>query len=358
MSDENRTGTGLSKDAVQIIRGLIVGELITIAIIGGLWLWLRPRLQIDKGRFSVFGQGTTTTSTSSNSTFETVSNVPAGIFKHGGSTAWAPIRPLLTSSIQLFRPELQLRYVDPPNGSPGSGTGIRMLLDGELDLAESSRPFTAVEQTIAQQRGFSLKERLVAIDGVVVVVNPTLPVSGLTVAQLQQIYQGKITNWKYLGGPDLAIIPFSQPPESADTVLFSGQQLLDNQTLGSNVQYVNSTTEAVRRVSKTPGGVYYAPARGLLPQCTIKPLAIGTNSKQFTSPYREPLIPPNQCPHKRNKLHREAIKNGSYPLSVKLYVISKENKGQQQRIGEAYTKLLLTEQGQKAIEEAGLISVR
>lgn len=233
-----------------------------------------------------------------------------------------------------------------------------MLLDGELDLAESSRPFTAVEQTIAQQRGFSLKERLVAIDGVVVVVNPTLPVSGLTVAQLQQIYQGKITNWKYLGGPDLAIIPFSQPPESADTVLFSGQQLLDNQTLGSNVQYVNSTTEAVRRVSKTPGGVYYAPARGLLPQCTIKPLAIGTNSKQFTSPYREPLIPPNQCPHKRNKLHREAIKNGSYPLSVKLYVISKENKGQQQRIGEAYTKLLLTEQGQKAIEEAGLISVR
>ncbi|MGI8501120.1 MAG: PstS family phosphate ABC transporter substrate-binding protein [Hassallia sp.] len=352
MKNTTRKSVPLSKDAQQMIRGLIFGELITIVIIGGLWLWLRPRLLVNNGTFSTSGQGANTASTSATSTFETVTDVPIGAFKYGGSTTWAPIRQLVDSYIQNTRPEVQLQYVDPPNGSPGSGAGIKMLLDGKLDFAESSRPLTAEEYALAKQRGFTLKQREVATDGVAVVVNQALKIPGLTVEQLQQIYLGQITNWKQLNGSDLPIIPLSQQPENADTVLFDKPI---KQAFGSNVRYVYSTTEALRRVSKTPGAVYYGSARGVVPQCTVKALPLGRVSTELISPYREPLVPSNQCPQKRNQVNTEVFKNGSYPITSKLFVIIKQNKGREEKVGEAYTRLLLSDQGKKAIAQAGFI---
>jgi phosphate transport system substrate-binding protein len=355
MTNDSKKSAPLSQDAVQMIRGLIIGELVTVAIIGGLWLWLRPRLQVDNGASSSSGQGTVTTSALAASNFNTVRNIPVGSFNYGGSTAWAPIRQLVDSQIQVTRPELQLRYVNPANTSPGSGSGIKMLLDGKLDFTQSSRPLTDEEKNLAQQRGFELEERQVGIDGVAVVVNPALKVPGLTVDQLQQIYSGKITNWKQVGGSDMPITPFSQYPENADVVLMSGKQVLDRQSLGSNVQYVYSTTEALRRVNQTPGGLYYASARGVVHQCLVKPLPLGVNTAQLIPPYREPFVPPNDCPQKRNQLNIAAIKNGTYPMTSKLFVVIKHNQGKEQQVGEAYLRLLATEQGQQAIEQAGLI---
>ncbi|MHC5833530.1 MAG: substrate-binding domain-containing protein, partial [Nostoc sp.] len=89
-------------------------------------------------------------------------------------------------------------------------SGIRMLLDGKLDFAQSSRSLTDQEQAIAKERGFTLEQRQVGMDGIAVVVNPSLNVSGLTVEQLQQIYLGQITNWNQVGGPNLPITPLSQ----------------------------------------------------------------------------------------------------------------------------------------------------
>ncbi len=349
-----KTSVPLSTDAVQIIRGLIFGELITILIIGGLWLWLRPRLVVDRSPTSTYNQDTDTTSIPPNaSTFQSIPNVPIGAFNYGGSTAWAPIRQLVDSYIQNTRPELNLHYVNPDSSSPGSGEGIRMLLDGKLDFAQSSRPLTATEYALAQQRGFTLSQSQIGTDGVAVVANRTLEAPGLTVEQLQQIYLGKITNWKQVGGPNLAITAFSQRPENADAAIFSGKQ-----DLSSNVHYVYSTTEALRRVSQTPGGLYFASARAVVPQCTVKSLPLGITTKQLVSLYRQPLVSPNQCPLKRNQLNPEVIKNGSYPITAKLFVIIKQDNGRQQQAGVAYSKLLLTDQGQRAIKQAGFIPVR
>lgn len=357
MKQDSKRSIALSKDAVQMIRGLVIGELLTIVVIGGLWLWLRPRLWVDKSPVSSSTEGADTAFPAT-STFKTPTDTPIGTFKYGGSTAWAPIRQLVDSQIQNSRRELQLRYVDPTNSSPGSGAGIQMLLNGKLDFAQSSRPLTPEEYAMAQQQGFTLEQRQVGIDGIAVVVNQALKVPGLTVKQLQQIYLGQITNWKEVGGPDLAIAPFSQYPENADTVLLSGKRVLEKQALSSNVHYVYSTTEALRRVSQTPGGLYYGSAGVVVPQCTVKPLPLGLVSTQLVSPYREPLVQPNQCPLKRNQINTEVIKNSSYPIITKLFVIIKQNKGREQQAGEAYSKLLLTDQGQKAIEQAGFIPVR
>lgn len=186
------------------------------------------------------------------SNFGAVTDVPSGSFDYGGSAAWAPIRQLVDSQLQSDRPEVRLNYVNPAQSSPGSNSGLRMLLDGQLDFAQTARPLEPEDVAAARKQGFTLTQRPVAVDGVAVVVNPSLQVSGLTLEQLRQIYRGQITNWRQVGGPDLAITPFSQRPEDGDTLMFP--QGGPAASFGSNVQYAYSTTEALREVSKTPGG--------------------------------------------------------------------------------------------------------
>ncbi|WGV25094.1 PstS family phosphate ABC transporter substrate-binding protein [Halotia branconii] len=357
MANDSKKSIPLSHDAMQLIRGVIIGKLVTLVVMGGLlWLWLKPRLQVAQNTPSPTVSVTNTSNNRAMSTFQDVTDVPSGYFNYGGSTSWAPIRQLVDSQIQLTRPEFQLQYVNPADSSPGNGSGIRMLLDGKLDFAQSSRPLTAAERNIARQRGFTLEQRQVGIDAIAVVVNPALKVTGLTVEQLQQIYLGKITNWKQVGGPDLAITPFSQHPENADLLLVSGKEVLDKQILGSNVQYVYSTTEALRRVNQTPGGLYYGSARGVVYQCMVKPLRLGITSAQLVPPYQEPLVPSNQCPQNRNQLNTEVIKNGSYPITTRLFVIIKQNQRQEQQAGEAYARLLETDQGQRVIKQVGFVA--
>ncbi|MHC5727487.1 MAG: PstS family phosphate ABC transporter substrate-binding protein, partial [Nostoc sp.] len=287
------------------LRGLIIGKVLTLMVIGGLLWWLlKPNLL---SRSSVNSSANQSSNTGTTSTFQTVADVPTNSFNYGGSTAWASIRQLVDSQIQSDRPELQLHYLDPLNGSPGSSSGIRMLLDGKLDFAQSSRSLTDQEQAIAKERGFTLEQRQVGMDGIAVVVNPSLNVSGLTVEQLQQIYLGQITNWNQVGGPNLPITPLSQRPEDADTVIFPSNSDFKGQAFGSNVQYVYSTTDAVRQLTKTPGGVYYASARSVVFQCSVKALPLGRTSGQLIPPYREPMVSPDQCPRQRNQLNTQAI---------------------------------------------------
>jgi phosphate transport system substrate-binding protein len=357
MDNTNQRKALINSEIALFLRGLIIGKVLTLLVIGGLLWWLlKPNLLPRSSVDSANNQSSNTLSTGG-SAFQTIADVPTGSFNYGGSTAWASIRQLVDSQIQSDRPELQLRYLDPVNGSPGSTSGIRMLLDGKLDFAQSSRPFTDEEQAVAKERGFTLEQRQVGIDGIAVVVNPSLKIPGLTVDQLHQIYSGKITNWEQVGGPNLPITPFSQRPENADTVLFSRNNNLKGQELGSNVEYVYSTTEAVRQLSKTPGGIYFSSARSVVPQCSVKALPLGRTSDQLVAPYREPMVSPENCLRQRNQVNTQAIKNGSYPITAELFVIIKQNKGQEQKIGDAYAKLLLTDQGQKAIEQAGFVAV-
>ena len=58
--------------------------------------------------------------------FLRVKNVPSGLFNYGGSTTWAPIRGDVDPDLQIVHPYFKLRYLDPVDGDPGSGTGIKM----------------------------------------------------------------------------------------------------------------------------------------------------------------------------------------------------------------------------------------
>ncbi|MEB3280077.1 MAG: PstS family phosphate ABC transporter substrate-binding protein [Lyngbya sp.] len=344
---------------------LVLTLMITLGLIGVV-IWGLTQTRLIQNIFNSTSSPTqnpsnsqvpTASTTSQTQTFAQVSDVPEGLFSYGGSTTWAPIRGTVDPIIQTVLPQFKLRYTQPLTKPPGSTTGIEMLLDNQLAFSQSSRALKEEEYQQAQQKGFTLQEIPVAIDGIAVAVNPRLNIQGLTVAQLQDIYRGKITNWSQVGGPDLAIIPYSRSAESGGTVEFFIDNILGEELAG-NVELVSTTTLAIRKVADNLGGIYYASAPEIVGQCSVKPIAIGLKPDQFVPPYQEPLVPSEACPNERNQLNNKVFQNGEYPITRRLFVIVKQNGQIDQKAGETYANLLLTQQGQDLIEQAGFTRIR
>lgn len=328
---------------------LLLGSLlITGALLaGGYYWWGSSQRSIQAAN----SQSVAIDSATAKS-FAQVQNVPAGLFRYGGSTVWVELKPV-DEAMQIALPEFKLRYVLPISGVPSSGLGIKMVIEGQAAFAQSSRPFTSEENEQAKQRGFQLQQVAVAIDGVAVAVNPSLDVSGLTLSQLKDIYTGQITNWKQVGGADLPITPISHDPKLGGTI----QEILAGQAPSASLQVISTTTEGLRKLSSTPGGIFMASAPQVVPQCSVKPLAIGMTPSSLVPPYAGALV--TSCSdNQRNQVNTEAFQSSEYPLTRNLFVIIKQNGQVEQQAGEAYANLLLSEQGQAMIAEAGFVRIR
>ncbi|MBW4519605.1 MAG: PstS family phosphate ABC transporter substrate-binding protein [Scytolyngbya sp. HA4215-MV1] len=348
---------------------LVAAFLITAGLVGGGLWWFTHKSGSNLGGL-IQPSSPTPSSTASAasspqatpsqlaSSFSQVANIPSGTFSYGGSTSWAPLRLTIDPAIQAARPEFRLRYVDPIGSAPNSDSGIRMLLDGQIAFSQSSRPVKDEEYQRAQQRGFRLNQIAIAIDGIAFAIHPSLDIPGLTLSQLKDIYTGKLTNWQQVGGPSLTITPYSRPEGSGGTVdLFIGS-VLEGQALGSNIRIVSTTTQALRELATTPGGIYFASAPEIVPQCTVKPLPIARRSGEFVPPYQEPFVALSQCPNQRNRLNISAFQSGEYPITRNLFVIIKQNNSSEQKAGEAYANLLLSQEGQELILKTGFVRIR
>lgn len=337
---------------------LAIALLLTIGLMSvGLGLFRR---QLMPGSDSP-NSATPQAASNGDTLYDTLAGVPAvpeGLFNYGGSTTWAPLRGEVDPILQTVWPKFQLRYTDPVSGTPGSGSGIRMLLDDQLAFSQSSRSLKDKEYQRAEQRGFLLKQIPVAIDGIAIAVHPELDVAGVTITQLKEIYTGTITNWTQVGGPDLPITAYSRRPEDGGTVEFFIDNVLEEAELGDSVEFVFNTTDALRKVGENPGSIYYASAPEVVPQCSIKPLPLGRASDRLVPPYQEPLVPSQDCPNRRNQLNAIAFQDGEYPITRRLFVIVKQNGQIDERAGAAYAQLLLSDQGQQLIAEAGFVSIR
>ncbi len=346
---------------------ILIGTfLITAILLGGGFWWFTQRSNLNLNRLLSGKNGSTTRSGSQDSqatqsgaaSFAAVQNVPSGRFNYGGSTSWAPIRLQLDSAIQAARPEFQLRYVNPVGSAAGTGTGIRMLIRDQVAFVQSSRPLTNQEIQQARQRGMQLKQIPVAIDGLAIAVNPKLNVAGITLNQLQGIYRGSIKNWQQVGGPNLTIQPLTRPVTAGGTIELFVEEVLQRKPFAPNVRIVSTTTEALRRISKTPGAIYFASAPEVVPQCVVRPLPLGINSREFVPPYQEPLVTANQCPARRNQLNTAAFRSGAYPITRNIYVVVKQNGRVEEQAGDAYANFLLTDQGQELLTQAGFVNLR
>lgn len=341
----------------QFLLFLLISMAVGL-IIGGFWWAEEQNVDSFNSRLRKENNQKTSRQTTQRAyKFAEVENVPSGVFSYGGSTTWAPLRKIIDPAIQSTWTQYRLRYTNPVHGNPGSGTGIRMLLKGQLSFSQSSRSLKNKEYAQAKQKGYLLQQIPIAIDGITIGVHPHLSIFGLTVSQIKDIYTGKIVNWKELGGADMPIMPYSRKKNEGGTVSFFADNVLGGEDFGKNVVLIKNTTEGIRKVSSNPGGIYYATATEMVPQCKIKSLAIGYQPEKLVSPYQEPFVPLSQCPRQRNQVNKKAFLRGGYPITRRLFVIVKKNGQIDESAGKAYANFLLSDQGQNLIDRAGFVRI-
>jgi phosphate transport system substrate-binding protein len=181
----------------------------------------------------------------------------------------------------------------------GSGVGISALIEGTTDIAQSSRKIKFEETLKLQDAGKTAKEVIVAYDALAVIINPANQTDKLTREQLEDIFTGRITNWKELGGADEMIIPYSRETSSG-TYEFFREIVLSNKNYMSGIMSLPATGAIVQSVSQTRVAIGYVGLAYL--NNTVKAVKVSydegknyvepsvANAKNETYPIVRPLI--------------------------------------------------------------------
>ena len=213
----------------------------------------------------------------------------------------------------------------------GSGVGFAALQNQSTDLADASRKIKAAE-IAACLKAFGKRptEYKVALDGLSVYVNEESPVKELSLDQLENIFTGRIRNWKEVGGPDQPITVYSRE-NSSGTYEFFKEHVLKGKDFAASAQTMPGTAALLQAVAKDKGGIGYGGAaygKGAK--------AIGVK-KDAASPAVEPT--------------EETVVKGTYPIWRYLYVyVNPElDKGE---IG-AYLNWIRGDEAQKLVKDVG-----
>lgn len=216
----------------------------------------------------------------------------------------------------------------------GSGVGIAALINGSTDIANASRPMKASEVAKLKAKYSSLGVEIpCAKDGISIYLNKANGVTELTLKQLGQIYSGKITNWKEVGGVDANIKLYGRESSSGTFVFFKDNVVKTD--FAPNCQSLPGTAAIVNAVKKDKFGIGYggaAYAEGVK-DCKVK--------KDDKSPAYAPTA--------------ETIKNRTYPISRYLYMYLRNRPTGAMK---AYVDWILSPEGQKIITEVGYFPVK
>lgn len=117
-----------------------------------------------------------------------------------GSTTVLPIAQSAAEKFMEANPDISVTV-----SGGGSGNGIKAIIDGTTDVANSSRFIKDSEVKAAVENGAYPVPFAVAMDALLPVVHPSNPIKDISIDQLCKIYKGEITNWKEVGGEDARI---------------------------------------------------------------------------------------------------------------------------------------------------------
>ena len=147
----------------------------------------------------------------------------------------------------------------------GSGSGIQAVSEGRCDIGLASRSLKDDEKSSG------LTETVLAYDGIAVVVSPENPVSDLTLQQIADIYTGKITNWKDVGGNDAEIVLIGREAGSGTRDGF--ESITGTEEACQYRQELTSTGDVIATVSQNPNAIGYASLSAV--KDTVKALSVG-----------------------------------------------------------------------------------
>jgi phosphate transport system substrate-binding protein len=141
---------------------------------------------------------------------------------------------------------------------PGSGKGIEALLAGQANVAGASRPLRP------EEKAKKILGTIIGYDAVAVFVNRDNPVSDLSKEQLKDIFTGKITNWKQVGGKDapIAVNTEIQGAKRATMEMFN-ELVMDKAAYGAGFKQIDLPRDQIVEVARSPNGIG-TPSLGLL----------------------------------------------------------------------------------------------
>jgi phosphate transport system substrate-binding protein len=217
----------------------------------------------------------------------------------------------------------------------GSGVGLAALIDGTCDIAQASRPISTKEVRQAKEKGVNPIQMTIGKDAITVIVNPSNPVSQLTVQQIGDIFTGAITNWKAVGGPDKAIVVYSRE-SSSGTYAFFREHVLKNHEYTASALLAPATGAIVQSVSQTDGAIGYIGMAYLSDQ--VKALDVGPEAGK-------PFVKPTPA----------TAQDGSYPISRDLYYYTN---GSPKGDSKIFLDFVLSPAGQKVVQDVGYVPIK
>ena len=260
----------------------------------------------------------------------------SGSVKILGSNTVTPLSSVWAEEFIKMHPKVNIAV-----SGPGTGAGIAALINGTIDICQASRTIKLKEIDQAKTRGIEPYEIKVATDALSLVVNPTNPVSELTIGQLSAIYTNEISNWNEVGGNNAPIVVISRDTNSGTHVFFK-EHVVQMQGLptedksleyGPKVLFLPSTEEGVSEVARNPNAIFY-PGLGYVTSA-VNLLAI---KKTAGSPAVLPSV--------------DTALDGTYPIARPLLYYTK---GVPVGTIKAYIDYCLSSEGQKKVTELGYV---
>jgi phosphate transport system substrate-binding protein len=242
----------------------------------------------------------------------------SGSLKISGGTAHIPVMKVAAQKIMTAHAGIKISIA-----GGGSGVGIKQVGEGLVDIGNSGR-----KPSEAELKKYPLKMHQWAIDGVGVVVSPDNPVKSLSTAQLKDIYAGKLTNWKALGGPDKTINLYTRDKASGTRAVF-WKKALSKGDISAKAHFVPSNGAMKTAIAQDPYAIGY--------------VSVGHIDKSVA-----PVALDGVAPTLDN------VKQGKYQVARGLYSNTKSDpKG----LAKKFIDYLHSTEGQKIVVEKGFIPV-
>jgi phosphate transport system substrate-binding protein len=217
----------------------------------------------------------------------------------------------------------------------GSGVGIAALINGTTDIAASSRPIKTSEVDKLKSRfattGYSYP---IARDGLSVYLNASNPIKELTLAQIRDIYTGRVTNWKQVGGKDATIILYSRE-NSSGTYQYFKDTVLAGKDYSPRAQTLQGTAAVVNAVAQDANGIGYGGA------AYAKGIKFAAVKKDEKSPAILPTL--------------ENVRTGVYPISRFLYLYTRVKPSKEMK---AFIDWATGPEGQQIVTKVGYFPVK
>lgn len=253
-----------------------------------------------------------------------------------GSTATIPLSERLASELLSMSSEDAKEFIKHNT----THNAYENLLEGRADIIFVTEP-SEDELDMAAARGIELEVIPVVKEAFVFLVNKSNPVDKLSLEEIKSIYQGKITNWKELGGPDKEITAYQRPDNSGSQTLMQNQVMkgltmadapteLKPAGMGGLIEAVASYDNSDSAIGYS---VYYY-ANTMYLKETVKFIKV------------DGIEPTN-----------ETIMKDKYPVTSAYYAVLKKTEPEDSN-ARKMLKWTLSDEGQKLAEAAGYVPVR